>query len=89
MGRKSKYTEEFKTTIIELYKSGKSIAELHVEYGIPKSTICTWNKENSPVGSSKDESMTFKELKEMKKELNRIKIENEILKKAMAILAKD
>ena len=89
MGRKSKYTEEFKTTIIELYKSGKSIAELHVEYGIPKSTICTWNKENSPVGSSKDESMTFKEKKKKKKELNRIKIENEILKKAMAILAKD
>ena len=27
MGRKSKYTEEFKNTIIELYKSGKSVAE--------------------------------------------------------------
>ena len=89
MGRKSKYTEELKTTIIELYNSGKSIAELHVEYGIPKSTICTWNKENSPVVSSEDDSMTFKEFKEMKKELNKIKIENEILKKAMAILAKD
>ena len=35
MGRKSKYTEEFKNTIIELYKSGKTIAELNVEYGIP------------------------------------------------------
>lgn len=44
-----KYTEEFKTTIVELYKSGKSLAELNAEYGIPKSTISTWEKENSPV----------------------------------------
>ena len=89
MGRKSKYTEEFKNTIIELYKSGKTIAELNVEYGIPKSTICTWNKEVSPVVSSDEGTMTLKEFKELKKELNKIKVENEILKKAMAILAKD
>ena len=89
MSRKSKYTEEFKNTIIELYKSGKSIAELHVEYGIPKSTICTWNKENSTVLASEEDSLTLKEFKELKKELNKIKVENEILKKAMAILAKD
>lgn len=89
MGRKSKYTEEFKNTIIELYKSGKSVAELNAEYGIPKSTICTWTKENSLVVSDSEDSMTLKEFKELKKEMNRIKTENEILKKAMAILAKE
>ena len=83
MGRKSKYTEEFKNTIIELYKSGKSLAELNTEYGTPKSTICIWIKENSPVVSSHEDSMTLKEFKEMKKEMNRIRVENEILKKAM------
>ena len=89
MGRKSKYTEEFKNTIIELYKSGKSVSELNAEYGIPKSTICTWTKENSQVASDNEDSMTVKEFKELKKEMNRIKVENEILKKAMAILAKE
>lgn len=89
MGRKSKYTEEFKNTIIELYKSGKSVAELNVEYGVPKSTICTWTKENSYVVSDNEDSMTLKEFKDLKKEMNRIKTENEILKKAMAILAKE
>lgn len=33
------YTEEFKKTIVELYNSGKSLAELSSEYGISKSTI--------------------------------------------------
>ena len=62
-----KYTEEFKNTIIELYKSGKSLAELNAEYGILKSTISTWSKKNSPAVSSYDDSITLKELKAMKK----------------------
>lgn len=50
----AKYTEEFKNTVIELYKSEKSLAALHSEYGIPKSTISTWIKNNSPISSSSD-----------------------------------
>lgn len=34
-----RYSEEFKNTIIELYNSGKTLAELNSEYGIAKSTI--------------------------------------------------
>lgn len=84
----ARYTEEFKNTIIELYKSGKSLAILHSEYGIPKSTISTWIKDNSPVSSDPKDDMTLKELRALKKEMAQIKEENEILKKAMAILAK-
>lgn len=84
----ARYTEEFKNTIIELYKSGKSLAILHSEYGIPKSTISTWIKDNSPVSSNSEDEITLKELRALKKELSQIKEENEILKKAMAILAK-
>ncbi|WP_368488932.1 transposase [Clostridium sp. BJN0013] len=40
MSNKSKrYTEDFKNTIVELYKSGKSLSELNSEYGASKSTI--------------------------------------------------
>ena len=84
-----KYTEEFKNTIIELYKSGKLLAELNAEYGIPKSTISTWAKENSPAVLSCEDFITLKEFQAMKKEIARIKDENEILKKAMDILAKN
>lgn len=84
----ARYTDEFRNTIIELYKSGKSLAVLNSEYGIPKSTISTWIKDNSPVSSNSEDEMTLKELRGLKRELSQIKEENEILKKAMAILAK-
>lgn len=86
--KKKRYTEEFRKTIVELHKSGKSLAELNSEYGIPKSTMATWVREYTPVVEGDEESMTLKELKELKKEMARIKEENEILKKAMAIFAK-
>ncbi|MGK0465800.1 MAG: transposase, partial [Clostridium sp.] len=39
MGRTQKqYTDEFKNTLVELYNSGKSLADLSREYGIAKST---------------------------------------------------
>lgn len=84
----AKYTDEFKDTILKLYQSGKSLAELNREYGVPKSTISTWVKDNSKVVSNSSDDMTIKELRALKKELSQIKEENEILKKAMVILAK-
>ncbi len=42
-----KYTEEFRNTIIELYNSDKSLAELNSEYGISKSTIIGWLRKKS------------------------------------------
>lgn len=36
------YTEEFKNTIVELYNSGKSLAELSREYALSRSTINGW-----------------------------------------------
>lgn len=86
--RKKRYTEEFRNTIVELHKSGKNLSELSSEYGIPKSTMSTWIREYSPVAEDSEESITLKEFKELKKEMARIKEENEILKKAMAIFAK-
>ncbi|AFS77523.1 transposase IS3/IS911 family protein [Gottschalkia acidurici 9a] len=65
--KKEKYTKEFKDIIIELYKSGKSLAELNAEYGISTSTISTWAKENSPVVSSCEDSMALKEFKALEK----------------------
>ena len=45
MGRKVKsYTEEYKNTIIDLFNSGKTYAEISDEYGVPKTTIRQWVK---------------------------------------------
>ena len=88
MERKQKnYSEEFKKTIVDLYQSDQSVKKLSGEYGISEVTIYNWIKAYTPVGEG-DERMTPKEMAAMKKEILRLKQENEILKKAMAIFAK-
>ena len=39
MSAKNKYTSEFKKTIINLYHSGKSYAQIHNEYGVSSSAL--------------------------------------------------
>lgn len=87
MGKGRRYDQEYKDMIVDLFKSGMSLAELSSEYGIAKSTINGWIKDVKEIRVSDDEVMTLKEVKALKKEIARIKEENEILKKAMAIFA--
>ena len=81
MGKGRRYDQEYKDMIVELFKSGMSLAELSSEYGIAKSTINGWVKD------VKEIKVDENEVKALKKEMARIKEENEILKKAMAIFA--
>ena len=87
MGKGRRYDQEYKDMIVELFKSGMSLAELNSEYGIAKSTINGWIKDVKEIKVDENEVMTLKEVKALKKEMARIKEENEILKKAMAIFA--
>ena len=94
MGKGRRYDQEYKDMIVELFKSGMSLAELSSEYGIAKSTISGWIKDIKEIKVDENEVMTLKEVKALGKEIARIKEENEILhkrwalaKKAMAIFA--
>ena len=94
MGKGRRHNQEYKDMIVELFKSGMSLAELSSEYGIAKSTINGWIKDVKEIKVGENEVMTLKEVKTLKKEMARIKEENEILyqrlalaKKAMAIFA--
>ena len=82
------YTEEFKNTIVELYNSGKSLAELSSGYAVSKSTITGWVKKNKPIAVDKDTTVTSAEYKTMLKKMAQLEEENEILKKAMGIFAR-
>lgn len=84
------YTQEFKQQIVDLHNQvGKGISELSCEYGIPKGTISTWIKNLSPVKVSETETISIKEYKALQKKMKELEIENEILKKATAIFAKN
>ncbi|WP_418222801.1 IS3 family transposase [Clostridium isatidis] len=83
------YTEEFRKTIVELYNSGKSLAELSSEYGISKSTINGWIKKAKPITVDKDTTITSEEYQAMLKKMARLEEENEILKKGHGHIRKE
>lgn len=85
----TRYDQEFKKMIVELYNTtDHTFKSLESEYGVTSATIQRWVKSMTPMNPEDSNSMTPKELGEMKKEMARMREENEILKKAMAILAK-
>ena len=81
-----KYTEEFKSMIVELYKSGKTPTEIMREYGLSSSTFYKWTNAKAELAVDGG-TITAEEVKQLKKQIARIIAENDILKKAMAIFA--
>lgn len=81
---KLKYSEEFKLQVIEVYKSGiyKTAAECAKAYNVNPKTFSRW-----VIESCKPKINENSELKELQKEVARLKMENEILKKASAYFA--
>ena len=82
------YNEEFKKTIVTLYENGKKLSELSREYGIHESTIRHWMQEYGTITTSTGEVTNNDEIIKLKKKLQEIELENEILKKAVAIFSR-
>lgn len=82
-----RYTNDFEEMIINLYKSGISIKDIGKEYDIARSTLYGWFNDSKEVRVrvSETETITAKEMKALKKEMDKIKEENEISKKSMVI----
>ena len=83
-----KHNSEFKSTIVELDKTGRKVLELSREYGVSEVTIYKWIKQISPITTIDDTEITLEEIKRMKQGMLRLQEENEILKKAMTIFAR-
>ncbi len=85
----TRYPEEFKRQIIDLYLSGKSVTELANEYGLVEQTIYKWKKLYAPtIKVDENQTISMKEYKDLQKKMRELEMENEILKKATAIFAK-
>lgn len=83
------YDEEFKKTIVSLYESGKRITELSREYGIGHTNIRNWINKYQSITTSTGEITNNDEILKLKKKLQQVELENEILKKAVAIFSKE
>ena len=82
MSNKSKrYNEEFKKQIVELVKNGKSPSEIAKEYNVARSTVNKWVKDYTTSGSFKaknNRTESENELIKLRKENQRLKMENDI-----------
>ncbi len=79
----TRYTAEFKQTIVNLYHSGKSYSQIHNEYGISSSALSNWVKQYSEVKIDDDTVLTAQQIKALQKRNAQLEDENLILKKPL------
>ena len=84
--RGTRYDEEFKRTIVNLYQNGgKTQTALCNEYGISPTTLYRWIKQYSTVKTEDGDILTAKQVKELQRRNAQLEEELLILKKAIAI----
>lgn len=81
----NRYDEEFKKSLVELYRNGKTQTQLCKEYGVSPSALGKWVKQYSIVQTEDGDVLTAKQVKELQKRNAQLEEENLILKKAIAI----
>lgn len=85
------YSDEFKQKMVELYNSGKPRAELIREYELTPSALSSWINKYNSIGSfniDDNRSEEEKELIKLRKEVQRLRMENDILKRAALIMGR-
>jgi transposase len=91
MGRKPRYTKEFKLQALELLRaSGKPVEQIAKELGVAKSALYRWQREPATTREGKKARAISveEELRQLRRENQRLKMEQEFLKKAAAFFAK-
>ena len=77
--------------MVKLFENGKSRADIAREYDITPSALDRWIKNHQETGSFKAEdnrSQEENELVELRKEVQRLRMENDILKQAALIMGR-
>ena len=92
-GRKV-YTEEFRRSVVDhLISSGKSVAQVAMEFGIKPWNLRDWKRRYGPTAKPADAGLPqspealARENRQLRKELARVTMQRDILKKTAAILS--
>jgi transposase len=91
MGKKPRYTKEFKLQALELLRtSGKSVDQVSKDLGIARSALYRWQRQpaKTPEGRRAHAISLEEENRQLRRENQRLKMEHEFLKKAAAFFAK-
>ncbi len=92
--QRKRYTEEFKRSVVDHWQSsGKTAAQVAQEFGVNLWNLRDWRRQYGPVARPVDgpipqspEEMS-REIKQLRKELARVMMQRDILKKTMGILS--
>ena len=89
--KRRNYTKEFKEEAVKLLtEQGYSYAEAGRNLGVNPNLLSKWKREIEEGGSDPGSTVTLQaELKRLRTENKRLKMEREILKKAAAFFAKE
>jgi len=94
-GTRRRYTREFKREAIRLYEtSGKSVRQVEIDLGITAGLLNKWcsqqrhNGQQAFVGSGHQTELEA-ELRRLKRELEIVRQERDILKKAIQVFSRD
>ena len=85
------FTTEFKSQLVRLYESGKPRADIIREYDLTASAFDKWVKQSQTTGSFKEKdnrTLEEAELIRLRKENQRLMMENDILKQAALIMGR-
>ena len=92
----SKYQEQQRERAINLLQEGKSVSDISKSLGISVNTLCTWRRRYQLHGDKAFQGPGIRlpkneqqeELRRLKKENADLKMERDILKKALSIFSK-
>ena len=89
---KQKYDNEFKLMIVELLKSGIKTKQVSDDYNLNVSMISRWRREyvakSGDFSKKREVSVQEQEFKALQKAFRDVKMERDILKKAVSIFSK-
>jgi len=88
--QRRRFTPELKQEAVDLCRrSGKSECQVARELGVPQSSLNRWMRQaaSAPLGSNS--FLATGELKVLRREVEQLRMERDILKKAVAFFAKE
>ena len=94
MGKRRRFTQEFKLEAVRLLEAGaRPAAEIARELGVPRNRLYKWQEQVRTKGSAafpgQGRGRNNDEVARLKRELERVTEERDILKKAAAYFAKE
>jgi|TARA_B110000495_G_scaffold4242_1_gene3165 transposase len=91
MSQRKNYTDEFRQEAVRLLQmSGKSARQMGRELGVAQSVLRRWKKQADASETVSDEDQSKgEELRQLRRENARLRMERDISKKATAFFAKE